>query len=481
MALQRQVLSIPVSYGIDTKTDEKQVPAGKALALENVRFQKTGKLSKRFGLVSLPVATNSVDLNTTEINALVSDNSYLSAFTSKGVFAFSQGDQSWYKQSDLSNTAKISTDNVLDNFFNQSSPDMDITSDGSHAAYVYTQQSTSYPTNLSICLEDLSTGLKKYATIVLSGVLPGLQRVAIVKDSGVLKVHVFYYNGTNLIRNIYDYNMVSISSGTIITSMTSASRFDLCKDDSKIYLARMTTTNLSLFSYNFAGVQQATTSNTVTLSLGLSVTICQTANNIHVAWTGSLTNNAIKGFNKSLVASIPEITIAGGLADTKITMCESSGVLSVFADTDSVTPQFKYSSISYSGSVYTFSIVPITYYRCALASQPFYVNGNTFVLLRSYDFNNKSFFLMNVTSYYICQKLSTELAIKLTEYSVSKTIVIGNAAKTLITRKSIDATSDNLSSPAAALVNLDFNNSYSDNSRVVVGGRIYLTNGATIE
>jgi hypothetical protein len=483
MALQKQTLSIPVSQGIDTKTDEKQVPAGKALALENVRFQKTGKLSKRFGLVALPTASNIADINTTTINALVSDNSYLSAFTNKGVFAFSQGDQSWYNQSILSTLAKISTDNVLDNFFNQSAPDMDITSDGTHAAYVYTQQSTSFATNLSVCLEDLSTGLKKYATVVLAGVTPGLQRVIIVKDSGAVKVHVFYYDGTNLVRNIYNFNMIAISVGTVITTMTSASRFDLCKDASNIYLVRMTTTNLSLFKYDYAGTQLLTTSNTVTLSLGLALTIYQTTNNIHVAWTGALTDNAIKGFNKSLVATIPEVTFAGGLNDTKITMCENSAYpnfLFLFADTDTTTPQFKYSVIGFSVSAYS-AIVPVTYYRCALASQPFAINGKTFVVLRSYDFNNKSFFLFNALESYICQKLSTELAIKLTEYSVSKTIVINNVAKTLITRRSIDATSDNLSSPSAALVNLDFNNNYADNSRVVVGGRIYLTNGATIE
>lgn len=481
MALQKQTLSIPVSQGVDTKTDEKQVPAGKALALENVRFQKTGKLSKRFGLVALPVATNIADLNTNTVNAIVSDNNYLSAFTNKGVFAFSQGDQTWYNQSILSTLAKISTDNVLDNFFNQSAPDMDITSDGTHAAYVYTQQSPSYATNLSVCLEDLSTGLKKYATIVLTGVTPGLQRVIIVKDNGVLKVHVFYYNGTNLIRNIYDYNMIPISSGVVITSMTSASRFDLCKDASSIYLVRMTTTNLSLFKYNYAGTQLLTTSNTVTLSLGLAVTIYQTTNNLHVAWTGSLTDNAIKGFNKSLVANIPEVTFAGGLNDTKITMCENNGLLAIFADTDTTTPQFKYCLMSFTGLNYILSVAPVTYYRCALASQPFSINGNAFVIIRSYDFNNKSFYLMNAYASYICQKLSTELAIKLTENTVSKTIVINNVARTLITRKSIDATSDNLSSPAAALVNLDFNNTFADNSRVVVGGRIYLTNGATIE
>lgn len=51
--LDRQSVTIPFAQGVETKTDPKQVPAGKLLELENGVFRSPGQLEKRNGHVKL--------------------------------------------------------------------------------------------------------------------------------------------------------------------------------------------------------------------------------------------------------------------------------------------------------------------------------------------------------------------------------------------------------------------------------------------
>ncbi len=53
MSVQRQVITMPLAQGVDTKTDPKQVVAGKLLELENGVFTTTKSIQKRPGHVAL--------------------------------------------------------------------------------------------------------------------------------------------------------------------------------------------------------------------------------------------------------------------------------------------------------------------------------------------------------------------------------------------------------------------------------------------
>jgi hypothetical protein len=52
MALEKQVIDVQLQ-GLDTKTDSKLVVPGRMVELENARFEKTGRISKRYGLSSV--------------------------------------------------------------------------------------------------------------------------------------------------------------------------------------------------------------------------------------------------------------------------------------------------------------------------------------------------------------------------------------------------------------------------------------------
>jgi hypothetical protein len=149
--LQKQILTIPLAVGLDQKTDAKQVPTTGALNLTNVRFFKTGKLQKRFGLVLL---TNSAykdffnqntNLSDNTLFNVVSDDSYISTITNNGVFGLSEADNQWYKQNGFSISGKVTTRYILKNFFDQTAVDFDQTSDGTHLAYVaYQKRGTAF-------------------------------------------------------------------------------------------------------------------------------------------------------------------------------------------------------------------------------------------------------------------------------------------------------------------------------------------------
>jgi hypothetical protein len=52
--LERQKIVVPLAQGVDTKTDEKQVEAGKLLELENGVFTTLKSIRKRDGNVAQP-------------------------------------------------------------------------------------------------------------------------------------------------------------------------------------------------------------------------------------------------------------------------------------------------------------------------------------------------------------------------------------------------------------------------------------------
>lgn len=58
MALQKNVISVPIFGGIDTKTDEKLLPNGSLRKLTNGVFNKTGRISKRNGYKKITDNTN---------------------------------------------------------------------------------------------------------------------------------------------------------------------------------------------------------------------------------------------------------------------------------------------------------------------------------------------------------------------------------------------------------------------------------------
>jgi hypothetical protein len=497
LMLQKQVLTVPISEGLDNKTDEKQVMAGKALTLENARFFKIGKLQKRFGLVPLTTSSNDGLFASAELRSIVGDNDYLSTVTSNGVYAYSEGDDEWYKQAPYTLSSKIQTQFVSKNQFNQRWPDFDITSDGTHQVFLCVQNSltTAFNSSLLIVLEDVSTGLRKTASINLSSAskLRG-GRCIVMKDNGTLYVHVYYFNGNTVLRTIYDENLSPITSGvTIIATSGVGAQFDICKDDTKIYLAHLLGTTLDLLVYSPPGVQQddrivtvANAINTVA-TFGRGLSIVQTTNNIHVAWCGTA-DVILRGFDKALANAVTEAALSTSELE-KVSMCANGNTLVIVNDSEESNSEdcfVDYTTATFT-TTYTFSSTT-SLQRLNIAAQPFVVNGKNFLICKTNEEENKSFFLYNLTDSYIAQKFSPNLAssqsidTSTVDAMVSKTVVLNNVAKTNLTRFSILSGSEDIDQVSSCSLNShDFTQSISDNGKFKLGNSIYQVSGSVME
>lgn len=104
MPLQRQIVTLPLALGVDTKTDAKQVALGKLVALENGVFGTLKQLRKRNGYSALPrrVMTASGYSRLDSAYALTSYRDELvavgatdSAPTAERLFSYSDGSTQW--------------------------------------------------------------------------------------------------------------------------------------------------------------------------------------------------------------------------------------------------------------------------------------------------------------------------------------------------------------------------------------------------
>ena len=91
MALQKQPIDIKFAQGLDTKTDSKQVPIGKFLALQNSVFDTVGQLTKRPGNALITTLPTTLQTNFLTLN----DNLIT---TGQNILAYSEDTNQWLNE-----------------------------------------------------------------------------------------------------------------------------------------------------------------------------------------------------------------------------------------------------------------------------------------------------------------------------------------------------------------------------------------------
>lgn len=122
MALQKQPVPINFVSGIDTKSDPKQVPIGKFLALNNSIFDETGALSKRNGFTNITSLGNSLQTTLTTLN----DNLIA---TGSNLYAYSADTNQWLNRGTVQ-PVSVDTLSLVRVSTSQSSPDAAVASNG---------------------------------------------------------------------------------------------------------------------------------------------------------------------------------------------------------------------------------------------------------------------------------------------------------------------------------------------------------------
>ena len=117
MALQRQNFTLQMGQGVDTKTDPKQVIAGKLIELENATFQSTNRLTKRPGNVELAASSG-----LTSGNAIAPFQDQLTVMDGSSIYSYGeQFDNLVNKGTKIA--VDMTVDSVIKNSYQQTAPD----------------------------------------------------------------------------------------------------------------------------------------------------------------------------------------------------------------------------------------------------------------------------------------------------------------------------------------------------------------------
>jgi len=525
--LKKQTITIPISEGLDLKTDQKQVMAGKALQLENVRFYKTGKLQKRFGLTSLITNTQTGTLS--DIFAIASDGESISALTSNGAFALSQGASQWDTLSAMKDTVKISSDFVAKSAYNHFNPDMDYNTDLGMIATIYreVQESNNLLPNpaeyVTIVLEDVETGVRKIRKIATGNTnyKKSQQKIMLTSVAGVPYITIFYDASSQRLRSqVLDKNLNDVTAAYTVKTFASSAEFkkyklDVCRDSANIFLAYMFETSLAIQKLDLTGTFVSNSSKTTTNRLGsvpiedngFGFSVCVTTSNLHVFW---ITNTTVAtypakiagiGTDKSLTTNITETASSTDfplLRDisivsngSQIVMATTEGDAASLSGTTSTVRKF---TASFAGS-YTYSEPSLQegVHRAVVLSRPYIYDGDSFAVCKCPENDQNTGLILNLNDLKFSGSfspfgLSSDRLLNnsTADYTTGtcNSSILNGKAYSMVERiygtntNSITAFDFN-ASVAISKLEMDFNIDTMSGVKSKIGETIYYTNGTT--
>ena len=500
--------------------------AGKALQLENVRFFKTGKLQKRFGLS--PLITNTQTGTLSNVFAIVSDDKMINALTANGAFSLSDGSSQWATLSGMKDTTKVSSEFISKSAYNQFNPDMDYNTDLGMIATIFREEQETnnlLPNQaefVTVTLEDLSTGQRKIRKISTGNTdyKAARQKIMLTSVAGVPYITIFYdISSLRLRSQVLDKNLDDVTAAytitTFLTTPFSKYKMDVCRDATNIFMATMYETTLDVRKYDLTGTLVTTSNKTTTNRLGsdpsanygTGFSLCLTASNLHIFW---ITNTTVStypakivglGTDKSLVTTITETAssadfpllydiaiVSNGnqvvMATTEINSASLSG-------TSSLVRKF---TATFSGS-YTYSEPSIQdgVFRSVIISRPFIYNSSSFVVCKCPESDQNTGLILNLNNLKFSASFSPfglsldRILNNITAGHITGTCnsaIYDGKAYSMVERlygantNSITAYDFN-ASVAISKLEMDFNVDTFSGVKSKIGETLYYTNGAT--
>lgn len=167
--LDRQTVTMPFGQGVDTKTDPKQVVAGKLLELENGVFTTLKALRKRDGNVALG---NSVDNGTAITNGsgLATFGDELLVADGQEIYSYAQGTDSWTSKGAFF-SAQVTKNAVVRDGYTQTNPDGAVADNGLQA-YAWQDSSAANTIRYSIIDSATEQTVVSSALLTSTGIKP---------------------------------------------------------------------------------------------------------------------------------------------------------------------------------------------------------------------------------------------------------------------------------------------------------------------
>jgi len=463
MSLQKINVSIPVTNGLDTKTDSKQVMAGNALVLENARFQKTGKLSKRFGLIPKTVSTSSgPDLDDTTPFAVVPVKNSLSTITNSGTYSYFSGQDKWVKVSEFSKSVTSNIKTIQKTGGDHLAPDYDRDPVSGLEVFSSSRYSavSEFDRGASISVRDESTNSVITKHIQFFTLNPTFiqTRVSIINDSGVVRIILAYSFSTGVTVISYDQFLNEISTNSLIPGLGTGNNWaiDIVKDGSYFYVGCARSTTLSFFKLNPNG----TTASTATIVLANALLqdglfpcgfcLCIDSSIIHMAYCADgITDGRFIaiGYDKTFTQAItPLITTDRtdkiGLVSDGTNLYASSSY-SVYTDQSSSFHNFYKLNISTS---YTMDPLSFEFRRLSVISKPFINGGHVYAICINTETLNKSAYILEfnkrkIDAHFLTASIPVDPTVVVitppvpTHYSCSSSVYSDSFLRTAVSRE----------------------------------------------
>jgi hypothetical protein len=326
MSLDPQLVPIPFSGGLDTKTDPAQVLAGKLLALENGQFTRGGQITKRFGYDTLSTSVEGGGA-VQAAQAIASHEDELLLFDGKHVYSHVEATGNWLNRGNA--VSIIATDNTIVRITGaqQLNPDVAILK----GIEVYAWEDSGGGVRYSVVDATTRAFAVSNALVDVAGVQP-----KVIAFAG--KIVILFSNGTESLyyRTINPLNPTLLGTKTtIFTDGFAAFGYDVAVIGAKLAIGYLSSSTVT------GAIQLMTLDQTLAVNPAAPVIVENTVNkaitggklsvlsvvgdsvqNIWIGWaTGADVRVAVYTYN--LVAVLADTVVDASAESLALTMVES--------------------------------------------------------------------------------------------------------------------------------------------------------------
>lgn len=501
--VQKQVIQVPFSMGIDTKTDPLQVPLGTLLELENGQFIHGGSISKRFGYDVLGDQTDQNKTITTGVS-LATYNNQLLAFDGSNMYGYVDSSNTWTNIGPCVSTIVEDTQIIRTNLASQANPCSDTIKTQGGEVQCSVWEDTRGGIFYSVLDVESGSFLVNDTQITASGYAP---KVIVF---GTLFV-VFYMNGNILnYQTINPYNPKLIGAPVELHTDGYASVtygvYDVQVAGNNLFVGYINAAKVPCLyyltpAYAMSAIRHCSSALTITQTNWCVSVASDPAENIYIHWAdGYNVGGNIASYNLSalLISATGYIVESPGQVNniTALPVSSFPGNMFLFYEINNTNSQFQrihIADITFDGSVQVGSEIPgsglITTQRgVGLASKAFQQNGLVYINVSQASSLQATYFTMDQNRH-IVAKISNEVGGGLTTngmlpevYQNGSVFTFANLIKgkiisqfgTLFTPLGVNSTSISFNA-----VNSFLNAELSQNL-FIVGGVLQCFDGATI-
>jgi hypothetical protein len=380
MALDPQNIPISFQYGVDLKTDEKQVMPGKMLSLTNASFRSPKQFKKRDGFTSVASSIFGGGSISTGVG-IASLGDELVTLDGQKLYSYSEKLQSNVERGTMV-PVDVTSNSVFSSSFSQTNPDMAYSSTA--GLYCYAWNDAGNAGGVSFLVLDSVT-----RTRILSGNLAQTGKSPKVVCVGSYFLMIFY--DSNLGEIGYQYintaNPSSISAWQTINSDASASAFysaTVTNSGNLCFIAyRKSTNHIAVYTISSSLVLSTQSDNSIGATVIAISMKCDASDNVWIFY-GTIASGTLGYLFLTSALSVvfgPSFIVAA--ATTNITAIINGTTATIYyTDDGSVLSNFLAATVlktitaDISGTVGSSTVV---IRGCGLASQAFTYGGVDYI------------------------------------------------------------------------------------------------------